>query len=88
MNEYVNNLLLTNSKPLVSLTITYPYVTVPSLPSTMSLSIPEIQENPFTLKVIGCDWDLDNRATDLIFEAAPLNYLVQALKSLQNKVGG
>jgi len=88
MNEYVNNLLLTNSKPLVSLTITYPYVTVPSLPSTMSLSIPEIQENPFTLKVIGCDWDLDNRTTDLIFEAAPLNYLVQALKSLQNKVGG
>jgi len=88
MNEYVNNLLLTNSKPLVSLTITYPYVTTPSLPSTMSLSIPEIQEDPFTLKVIGCDWDLDNRTTDLIFEAAPLNYLVQALKSLQNKVGG
>jgi len=86
MNEYVNNLLLKNSEPLVSLTISYPYVLIPSLPSTISITIPEIQETPFTYKVIGCEWDFDSRTTDLIFEAAPINYLVRALKSLQNKV--
>jgi hypothetical protein len=85
MNEYVNNLLLKNSEPLISLTISYPYVLIPSLPSTISITIPEIQEAPFTYKVIGCEWDFDNGKTDLIFEAAPINYVMATLKALQDK---
>jgi len=83
MEEYIKNILLTQSDPQFSLTLDYPDILVPSLPSTFNITIPEIQIASFSQKVIGCEWDLDTQSTTLFFETAPLNYIIQALKTLK-----